>query len=464
MEIMMLSKINKLNKPQYIFAFFSLIAGLILVFLIPPIGGIDENHHIRRTSEISQFILLHPKTHTVDRFSLWSDNAWVMRKNYHETNKPWHFDDIKLTQIDQPKEIEIAVEKNVLSLNSPIIYAPFAAALKIVNTTFAPEYWVQFYIVRVVALLCSVILLTMAIARIPEHKNLLAAAFLLPIMLYNRSGVNVDGIVIGCVSLFIVKIYNLSNKAAIISLPDKLQLGALSFLLAQCKGAYVPLLFLVLLIPKEKFSSKRNWIVSILLLIIPAIICGLGWSGYAKHEILSGIQYTTETTQTVWPDGQMTYILQNPIEFIGVLLKTVFASPLIPISIAQMIGVLGWSGFSIDGLSMVTVILLLIAISASEPVKIKLYNSMYKKSFLLLISSATIGLALTMLYVQWSPYQASIVSGFQGRYLYPLLPIFVIFAKPINEFASEKKANLLLWVFGLISSVSTIFATYCHYY
>jgi len=460
---MMLSELNK--KPQYIFAFFSLLVGLVLVFLIPPIGNIDESVHIRRTSEISEFILLKPEAKTEDPFSLWADNAWVLIKKNVSENKSWHFEDIKKISTEHNNEGQMGGEgKNILSLSSPIIYAPFSVALKFVNITFATEYWVQFYIVRVVALLCSVTLLTMAIARIPEHKNLLAATFLLPIMLYNRSGINVDGIVIGCISLFLIKIHNLSHKQSIVSIFDKIQLGALGFLTAQCKGAYVPLLFLVLLIPKEKFSSKRNRIISVLLIIIPAIIFGLGWSGYAKHEILSGIQYTTETTQTVWPDGQIAYVLQNPIEFIGVLLKTVFASPLVPLNIAQMVGVLGWSGFSIDGLSMVIVILLLIAISASEPVKIKLYNSVPKKAFLLIVSLSTIALALTMLYVQWSPYQARIISGFQGRYLYPLLPIFVIFAKPINEFASEKKTNLLLWVFGFVSSASTIFATWTHYY
>jgi hypothetical protein len=100
-----------LNKPEYIFAFFALLVGLVLVFFIPPIGGIDENHHVRRASEISQFILMNPVTHTEDKLTLWADNAWVQRKALHEQGKPWHFNDIKTIGTGQPEEKEVDIEK-----------------------------------------------------------------------------------------------------------------------------------------------------------------------------------------------------------------------------------------------------------------------------------------------------------------------------------------------------------------
>ncbi|MEQ1705601.1 MAG: DUF2142 domain-containing protein [Rickettsiales bacterium] len=453
-------KIMLLSKPHLVFAFFSLLIGLFLVFYIPPIGGIDENHHVRRASEVSQGIFINPVTHTEDPLTLWSDNAWVIRKNHHEQGKPWNFADVKNIGTGQPKERTIDIEQNILSLNSPVIYIPFGLVLKLAKVLFAPDYWVQFYILRITALLLSVALFTLAIIRMPEHKILLATAGLLPIMFYNRSGMNVDGITIGCASLFIIQVHNLCRKNAIISFSDKLQLLLWGFLMAQCKGAYAPLLFLVLFIPRGNFISRSDYWRTALLIITPALLCGLGWSGFAKYELLAGVKYFTKETIQVWPDGQFQWILQHPFSYAGVVLKTIFASNFITYNFIGMIGYLGWNGFSLPTFPIVILLLLFIAILASEPVRMPLYKSTRTRLLLLMIAGITFGMMLTMIYVQWTGYQSPTVVGFQGRYFYPLLPLLIIFAKPIKDLVSEKRATLLLWAFGAISSASLIYSTW----
>lgn len=449
-----------LNKPQHIFAFFSLLIGLLLIFLIPPIGGIDESAHVRRASEVSQGIFMNPVTHTEDPLTLWADNAWVLRKSLHKQNRPWYFYDVKTIGTGQPQEKEVDIEKNILSLNSPVIYIPFGLVLKFARSIFQPDYWVQFYILRLTALLLSVALFTLAVARIPEHKILLAAAGLLPIMFYNRSGMNVDGITIGCAALFIIQVHNLCRKTALVSFPDKLQLLIWGFLMAQCKGAYSPLLFLVLFIPKGNYTSRSDYWRTVFLVVAPALLCGLGWSGYAKQEILAGVRYFTKGTTEVWPDGQFMWILQHPFSYAGVLFKTIFASNFIPYNLIGMIGYMDWNGFALPTLPIVILLLLFIAIIASEPVAIPLYKSTTERLLLLMITAITFGVMLTMVYVQWTAYQSPTVVGFQGRYFYPLIPILIIFAKPIKDLGSNRRATLLLWIFGAISSASILYSTW----
>jgi len=430
------------------------------VFYIPPIGGIDENNHVRRASEVSQGIFMNPVTHTEDPLTLWSDNAWVLRKSHHEQGKAWNFADVKTIGTGQPKERTIDIEQNILSLNSPVIYIPFGMVLKLSKVLFNPDYPAQFYILRVTALFLSVALFATAIARMPEHKILLAAAGLLPIMFYNRSGMNIDGITIGCAALFIIQIHNLCRKNAIITLSDKLQLLLWGFLMAQCKGAYAPLLFLVTLIPKGNFVSRGDYWRTAILIIAPALLCGLGWSAFAKHEILTGTKYFTKEAIEVWPDGQLAWILQNPISYASVLFKTIFASDFIPYNFIGMIGYMDWNGFSLPTFPIVVLLLLFIAILASEPVKIPLYQSTRTRFLLLIVAGMTFGMMLTMIYVQWTGYQSPTVVGFQGRYFYPLLPLLIIFAKPIKDLVSARRATLLLWAFGAISSASLIYSTW----
>ncbi|MEZ5691824.1 MAG: DUF2142 domain-containing protein [Rickettsiales bacterium] len=453
------------TKPQYIFAIFSFIAGFILTLLIPPIGGIDENHHIRRISDISHFEFLNPRTYTEDPLSLWVDNGWVVRKNYHENHKKWYFNDIEKIKIEQPTEQEIEIDKNIFAVGNPVIYFPFAMLLKLINFVFHPEIWLQFYIIRFLFLISSVTLFTIAIAKIAEHKILLATVGMLPVMLYNRSGVNADGLLIGCSALFIITIYNLceayhKDNSAKITGKNLTSLFIWGFLTAQVKGAYLPLLFLVLLIPKNMFRSKKNRLLNIIILVIPAVICSLIWSNYARQEILSGVKYFVEGGAMTWPDGQFEWIISHPLSFATVIIKTIFASPIIPNSVSQMVGYLGWNGFHISVLSAVILLLMVFAIAAYEPANNNFfYKSSIKKLFVIAILLATFTLMLTMLYVQWTGYKSDIVLGFQGRYFYPLIPALLFFVKPITTLQNKNKATLLLWLFSFISATSVIYST-----
>lgn len=449
-----------LNKPHFVFAFFSLLAGVLLVLLIPPIGGTDESSHVRRASELSQGAFINPVTYTEDPLTLWADNALVMRKDYFKNKKPWHFGDVKNIGTGQPQEKEVDIAKNILSLNSPVVYIPFGLVLKVISIVFQPDYWQQFYILRVTALFLSVTLFSIAITRMPEHKIALAAAGLLPVMLYNRSGVNVDGLTIGCAALFIIQIHNLYRKNSIVTFSDKLQLLLWGFLMAQCKGAYAPLLFLALLIPKKNFVSRADYWRTALFVITPSLLFGLGWSVYAKHEILTGVKYFTNGTTEVWPDGQFLWIIQHPFSYFGVVLKTIFASNFIPYNFIGMIGYLGWNGFGIPALPIVALLLLFIAIIASEPVKVPLYSSVCDRLWMLMIVVITFAVMITMIYVQWTGYQSEIVEGFQGRYFYPMFPIMLVFAKPDRQLANEKLAIMMLWVFGAVSAASVIIAVW----
>jgi hypothetical protein len=77
---------------------------------------------------------------------------------------------------------------------------------------------------------------------------------------------------------------------------------------------------------------------------------------------------------------------------------------------------------------------------------------------------AGFGLTLTLLYIQWTWVGRPIIEGFQGRYLYPLVPGLLTFlpAKPIAMFRLTASAWLAL--FGFVATVSTLWATYATYW
>lgn len=464
---MMLSK--SYQKPHYIFAFFSLLVGVLLVFLLPPIGAIDESQHVRRAADITQFKLLQPENYTEDELAIWAENGLVLQEKNVSRKPRWNFLEM-FKQVSEfpstlPTDRQVSLEKNPYAVSNPFMYAPFALVLNISNYLFHPHPWAQFYILRLTGLLCSVLLITIAIARMPEHKTLLAAMCLLPAMMNSRSGVNIDGFVIGSAFLFIGQVYKLCRKKSLVDAQDIFLLSIFAFVMAQSKGAYVPLLFLAFLLPKGIFSSTRKYWLSLAIVILPAMVVGLGWSALAKSAVLSGMRYRNDLGD-VWPDGQFEWLLTHPFSYGIVLLKTIFTSAMLPKSLWEAIGSIGWGHnfVSIPTISYVVLIGILVSIMAHEPVKQSLQCSRIKHCFIIIIALATISFALTMLYVQWSAYQSPVIEGFQGRYFYPLFPLLVIFVSPIPQRESSRFSTLLLWLFGVVSSVSLLWTTVNFYY
>jgi len=277
--------------------------------------------------------------------------------------------------------------------------------------------------------------------------------------------VNIDGFVIGVTFLFISQVFILIRKQEKINIKDIFLLVLFGFLMAQGKSSYVPLLFLCLLIPAQNFTSLMNSASVLFITIAPAIIAGLGWANLVREVVLKGIRYRNDLGE-VWPDGQYAWITHNIFDFALVLLKTIFTTPLIINSFIEAIGYIGWGHnfIVISPIIYLLIILLIAGVMATEPVKKSLQQGILKNCFIMIIVGGSIMLALTMLYVQWSAYQAPIISGFQGRYLYPLIPLFLVFVKPIEKYINEKHSIKLLWVFGVVSSVSLLWSNVSFYY
>ncbi len=455
-------------RPHQIFVFFSLLVGIILVFAIPPIGGIDESQHVRRAADITAFKLLDPTNDTQDLLAIWAENGLVQQEKRVAMTPRWNFVEM-LEQNKQfpttlPSDRQVMLEKNPYTVSNPIMYAPFVLVLK-VSELFHAQPWEQFYLLRMTALLSSVFLIAIAIARMPEHRTLLAAACLLPAMMNARSCMNIDGLVVASALLFFGQFFNLCRKETLLTKKDIFQLALFGFFMAQSKGQYAPLLFTAVLLPERVFSSAcKRWSI-LFVVIVPSLVIGLGWSALAKAVVLSGMRYNNDNGE-VWPDGQFEWLVTHPIEYGLVVVKSLFASPLFFKSILEAIGTIGWGHnyIVIPAISYGLIIALLATISATEPVKKSLEQQLLKRCFIVIMMCGIIVLSLTMLYVQWSAYQSPVIDGFQGRYLYPLLPLLLVFVKPIEGKESAKQSTALLWVFGLVSSASLLWATVSFYY
>ena len=187
--------------------------------------------------------------------------------------------------------------------------------------------------------------------------------------------------------------------------------------MALCKIVYLPLVGLILLLPKEKYKTKKEQVVTNITIIGISLIANLTWLGIASSYLVA---YKDGA-----PSVKLANLFSNPIEFI----ERLFAS--INIYLREYIGQLFGKGVGADlhiqlysVIPIVMFILFLFEAVSDNRIKEKL--TIYQKIIILLIILAISGLIFTSLYIQWSPINFPYILGVQGRYFLPILPLVAL--------------------------------------
>ncbi|MBQ9297856.1 MAG: DUF2142 domain-containing protein [Clostridia bacterium] len=202
--------------------------------------------------------------------------------------------------------------------------------------------------------------------------------------------------------------------------------------MALCKIVYLPLVGLILLLPKEKYKTKKEQVITNITIIGISLIANLTWLGIASSYLVA---YKDGA-----PSVKLVNLFSNPIEFI----ERLFAS--INIYLREYIGQLFGKGVGADLhiqlYSVIPIVMfILFLFEAVSDNKIKEKLTIYQKIIILLIVLAISGLIFTSLYIQWSPINFPYILGVQGRYFLPILPLIGLLIGNSNKIKSEYDEN-----------------------
>ena len=89
----------------------------------------------------------------------------------------------------------------------------------------------------------------------------------------------------------------------------------MSIVISLCKIVYLPLAGLILLLPKEKYNSRKEQIITCVLVIGIAIITNLYWLVFCSNYL---VEYKEGS-----PLLQLTDLLNHPFEFMQKLFFTI---------------------------------------------------------------------------------------------------------------------------------------------
>ena len=273
----------------------------------------------------------------------------------------------------------------------------------------------------------------------------------MPMMLQEAISLSLDALTNSMAIFLVSYVLYLKNRSDKLDRKDYLIVSLSSIIMSMCKIVYLPICLIVLLIPFEKFKSKKDKYIKIIFLMFIVLFINIVWLTISSS-------YLIEFNQGVNSASQLKFILSNPILYLHYLFNTICDN--IMFYVNSLIGfALCYFNVNISLiLIFMYIILLIYAFIVDNDKKIDSKDKLLS----LIICISTILLIFTSLYIQWTPVGKNMIDGVQGRYFIPILLPLSILCKNVSIYRKEnnKKQELFiieLVVFINICSLITIF-------
>lgn len=234
----------------------------------------------------------------------------VLDKAYDGSSTKEIFD----VKIDEDDEVIYALPTT--AIYSPTQYLPQALGVFIARM-FTDRPIIMAYAARFMNVIVSFTALYFAIKLMPFGKKILLVAMSIPIALEGFTSLSPDGMTISFSFLFIAYILNLcfKKKNERFTWKQGITVTILGVILALCKIVYLPLVGLVLILPKTKFTSRKKQAITIAIIMCVAIIANLMWLSYSTN-------YLAEYEEGR-PVDQLTKLLSNPIKYLETVIYSI---------------------------------------------------------------------------------------------------------------------------------------------
>ena len=402
------------------FLFLALVLGSLFIILLPPGQSPDDITHFRRAYGISQGVLV-PDQVVNDKGAIGSlipeNTDFLSRRPDHGT-------------YEMAAE-ELFEEKGELS-NQPytsaalynfICYIPQSIAALIGNI-FGISVLGIAYLMDIFNFIVWVILIYFAIKITPRFKSIFLFVSLFPITLQEATSVSPDALTIG-LSFFLIAyiLYLAYEKKTQMTKKDYVILSLCALVIGFCKIVYLPLIFLMIVIPKERFgTTKKKWIF-LGVLLGAVIILNLAWLMFSSRYL---VEYRTGVNSK----EQLVGILKNPIKYLMVMFRTINVNGQLWMS--NILGItLGAFTFNLpNALFFISFAFsILLFMQRNETIKLKKAD----RWIFLLVFLMIIALIFTSLYMQWTPLGNDVIDGIQGRYFLPIIVLLPIILNRSNK-------------------------------
>ena len=469
LSIYPLSTIHYLRfmKPHRFFLLTASIFGIIYALIVPPFQAPDEFNHFYRSWQMADGIsqcfreggLVGQKT--LDNRLGDSLPSSLLTISAPFAQLPFHFEErIKSNTIFYHLKTPLNdKQKTFIDFSNTAVYAPtayFPQSVSIFlfkNLGFTPLC--IFYFSRLFTLILWIAIVYVSIQIIPVKKELFVLLALLPASLFINASLNADVITNAlsflAISLF-AKMFFEKNKITKIEI---LTFSICTILISLNKIAYLPLVFLFFLMPKEHFQSKNQKYLLSFLLLASNVAIVVWWSKiiaplYIRFEDYNpAFRIGQQLNEGVDPTAQMAFVLHNPLIFTKIMI-TSFTQTM-PHTLIHYVGKFGWEKNYLPFALILPLFLMIILRGVnSDDLNDNRFPKAIKLKILIVGLMMSIALA-TAMYLLWCPVGNDFIENLSGKYFIPIFPLFFLALPSFNLkkyrfFTSDKWIAAWLWL------------------
>jgi uncharacterized membrane protein len=342
------------------------------------------------------------------------------------------------------------------SLQYPFLpYLPQALGVGVGRAFGAPPL-VLLYLARLANLMASTLMVFFAVRRLPAFRWFAAMVALTPMALSLRASASADATSMGAAFLLAAGVAGMTwgEKAARRS--DLVLVTVSSVVLCSGKAVYVPLAFLVFLIPAFRFPIRRRRTFLLLNCIISLAGAAVGIAGNRAVGII-------RLDAAIDAGQQIRHALLHPFGFFEVLVNDYVAHG--GWYLAQFVGQLGWLDTRLPMaflLTYLSILMAMILVDASPRIDVRPWQRWLTAS----LTVCTMVFISASQYATWTPFGADSIEGVQGRYFIPLAPaaVWIFHRRKLIERLPFRDPGVLLGAFCLLSFGISMWALVRRFY
>lgn len=396
------------------FLIIALLIGIILVFAIPILHGIDELSHFYKAYSIFNGI----------------------EKTYDEQGRPMYKIPTVINDASKIKEyLDTANIQGKTINNTDTILSNKYIGITLYSNIAYMTYWIPMLIcqnilkmpiigVILIGRLFSFILwLLMSVYTIkimPKRKEFMAFLCLMPLNLTLVTTFTGDLLTNSAILLFIAYWYRLYEEKREIRKSEIIVISALGCISVCCKIVYALLFLLLFLLPNENFKSKKHKTIvvcAIMFVMLVATVLNLSSVGKDLLEAYPAIEH------------QKDWMIHHVFDYVIILLRTIIIN--FPTYLYQFTtgnNSMLHGRIAINSAVSLLYFIILIGSLYLEETNIKF--SKFSKWFIAMIIMIIVFVIFTSLYLQWTATNYGVgypyIMGVQGRYFFPIVALLAL--------------------------------------
>jgi uncharacterized membrane protein len=393
---------------------FALIWGLALIVVTPPFQVADEPAHFFRAWSVANLEIVAQQGGKVAL----PENVATLPDRIGFKGSDWaanHYSAKRVAGmlwegISQSEGAKVTTAAGY----APTGYLPQAIGIEIARV-LGHSPLLGLYLARLLNLLATTFIVFLAIRTVPFGKPLLALVALLPMFVAEAASMSPDGLTLSGSLLFLALILRLITRETA-SARELIAASCVGVVLLNAKPGYAVLILLVFMVRPQQVRSVRRYLVWVGATIGAAFALG-GAIQLAAPQMPPG--YLASMGRAgVDAGGQMSFVLGHPFEFVVVLYSTFDQQALGLFQTAY--GVLGWLSIGLPTIGMCAMALgAILLLARREQVPTAPWQRL-----VLVVTGVILAIGISAgMYTGWSAVAAPVVSGLQGRYFIPLVPL-----------------------------------------